>query len=202
MAKSFLEGLKGFLATMKAQGELPDKYIRRLEQKVTALEPQEETYFDAERRVYTAEWASKLSELQAEMLFYCFIFTNRRLARIFKTIAKSEYEPIEDEPEDEIKELVIYSYVSASREYGLFDEIFHDPELLRQMPLFRRAVYDRFFVEYLYDNLSEIALDVLEFREIPQTREENEKLNEAISKFKREHPKEEYLNNLLPLNRA
>ncbi len=204
MAKSFLEALKGFLAAMKAQGELPDKYIRRLERELTALEPQEENHFDAERGVYDAEWGLKLSDLQAEMLFYRFVFNdrNRKLARIFKIIAKGVYEPREEEFEDEIKELVIYSYVSASREYGLLDEIFHDPELRRQKPLFRREVYDKFFIEYLYDNLKEIALDVLEFRKIGLNAGEKERLSAAVDQFKREHPKEEYLTSLVPLNNA
>jgi len=187
---------------MKAQGELPDKYIRRLEREVTALEPQEEKYFDAERGLYSPEWGSKLSDLQAEMLFYRFVFNDRKLGRIFKIIAKGVYEPPEEEFADEIKELVIYSYVSASREYGLLDEIFHDPEQLRQKPLFRREVYDKFFIEYLYDDLKEIALDVLEFRKIGLNAGEKESLSAAVDKFKREHPKEEYLTNLLPLNNA
>ncbi len=204
MAKSFLVGLKRFLGTMKEQGELPDKYVRRLEQEITALEPQEERYFDAKRGVYTAEWVSKLSDLQAEMLFYRFVFNdkNRKLARIFKIIAKGVYEPIEEEFADEIRELVIYSYVSASREYGLLDEIFHDADQLRQKPLFRREVYDKFFIEYLYDNLKEIALDVLEFRKVGLNPEEKDKLSAAVDKFKQEHPKEEYLTSLVPLNNA
>lgn len=204
MAKSFLVGLKRFLGTMKEQGELPDKYVRRLEQEITALEPQEERYFDAKRGVYTAEWVSKLSDLQAEMLFYRFVFNdkNRKLARIFKIIAKGVYEPIEEEFADEIRELVIYSYVSASREYGLLDEIFHDADQLRQKPLFRREVYDKFFIEYLYDNLKEIALDVLEFRKVGLNPEEKDKLSAAVDNFKQEHPKEEYLTSLVPLNNA
>lgn len=204
MAKSFLEGLKEFLATMKAQGELPDKYIRRLERGIKALEPIEENHFDTERGLYSTEWGLKLNNLQAEMLFYRFIFNdkNRKLARIFKIIAKGVYEPTEDEFADEIKELVIYSYVSASREYGLLDEIFHDPEQLRQKPLFRREIYDKFFIEQLYDNLKEIALDVLEFRKVGLDPEEKERLSAAVNKFKQEHPKEEYLTSLLPLNNA
>ncbi len=204
MAKSFLEGLKGFLGTMKEQGELPDKYIQRLEREVTALESLEENHFDTERGVYDTEWGLKLSNLQAEMLFYRFIFNdrNRKLARIFKIISKGVYEPTEEEFADEIKELVIYSYVSASREYGLLDEIFHDPEQLRQKPLFRREIYDKFFIEYLYDNLKEIALDVLEFRKIGLNVGEKERLSVAVDQFKREHPKEEYLTSLLPLNNA
>lgn len=204
MPKSFLEGLKGFLATMKAQGELPEQYARRLEDRIAALELQEEEYFEPERNAYTAEWASKLSDLQAEMLFYRFIFNdkNRKLARIFKIISKGVYEPTEEEFEDEIKELVIYSYVSASREYGLLDEIFHDADQLRQKPLFKREVYDKFFIEYLYDNLKEIALDVLEFRKIDLKTAEKERLSAAVDQFKREHPKEEYLTSLVPLNNA
>ncbi|MEE9455750.1 MAG: hypothetical protein V3W11_01195 [bacterium] len=204
MAKSFLEGLKGFLGKMKEQGELPDKYVRRLAQEITELEPQEENHFDAEREVYDAEWGLELSNLQAEMLFYRFIFNdrNRKLARVFKIISKGVYEPREEEFEDEIKELVIYSYVSASREYGLLDEIFHDPELRRQKPLFRREIYDKFFIEYLYDNLKEIAVDVLEFRKIGLNAGEKERLSAAVDQFKREHPKEEYLTSVLPLSHA
>jgi hypothetical protein len=204
MAKSFLEGLKEFLAIMKKRGELPDKYVRRLEREVGELEPQESDYYDPERGVYTAEWGLKLSDLQAEMLFYRFTFNdkNRKLARIFTIIAKGVYEPTENEFADEIKELVIYSYVSASREYGLLDEIFHDPEYLRQKPLFRREIFDKYFVEYLYDNLKEIALDVLEFRKIKLNTAEKERLSAAVEQFKREHPKEEYLTSLVPLNNA
>jgi len=189
---------------MKEQGELPDKYARRLTDRVAALESREDEYFDAESGSYTSEWASKLSELQAEMLFYRFIFNdkNRKLARIFKIIAKGVYEPTEEEFADEIKELVIYSYISASREYGLLDEIFHDAELRQEKPLFRREIYDKFFIEYLYDNLKEIALDVLEFRKIGLNAGEKERLSVAVDQFKREHPKEEYLTSLVPLNNA
>jgi hypothetical protein len=203
MAKSFLEGLKRFLALMETQGDLPDKYAQRLKDKIGTLEPHEYEYFDAETGNYTAEWAAKLSELQAEMLFYRFIFNdkNRKLARIFKIIAKGVYEPTEDEFADEIKELVIYSYVSASREYGLLDEVFREPELYKQKPLFRQ-VFDKFFIEYLYDNLIDIALDVIEFRNIHLEVGEKERLSAAVAQFKREHPKEEYLTSLVPLNNA
>lgn len=206
MAKSYLEGLKRFLATMKTRRELPERYIKDLEEKVADLEQREDSYYDPSTAGYTVEWGKMMGDLQAEMLFDRFIFTNKKLARIFKTIAKGEYEWIEEEPDDEINELVIYSYVSELREYGLLDglldEVFHEPELRRQKPLFRREVFYKFFIEDLYDNIEKIALEVLEFRKIGLTAEEKDKLNHTVVEFKRKHPKEEYLSNLLPLNNA
>ncbi len=191
MAKSYLELLKQHLRQLELEMAIPEQYIQKLRTKITALESVESKYEEPDRGGYNLEWAKKMGDLEAEMTFYHFLFNDKKLAKLLKIIAKREYEPV-TEPEDEIKELVIYSYVSASREYELFRLEMEDLSERERRPFFERDVFDEYFVKRFYDNLFEYSFDVLKYKWPGIVFKESD-LKEAVDLFKSKYSAFEFV---------
>lgn len=201
MADSYLQLLIDIVNNIEARSELPPSYIDKLKSKITRLEPVESEYFDPDTKRYSLDWAKKMEELEAEIAFYRYLFNNAKFIKTIKIIATGEYEPI-TEFKDEIRELMVLNYVSASREYKLIDDILYNFKKDYFMPAFERRIINKYFLTNFYHNLEEYFIDVLEFR-VPGALDGNkEKLKSNIQRFRDAHPLESYIEKVIPTNRG
>lgn len=197
MAKSFLKLLIKRLDEMSRDGEIPEKYEDIIRAKIGRLEGEESDHFDPTTRSYSSSWALKMEELQAELAFYHYLFNDQKLLKTVKVLATQQYEPITDF-KDEIKELVVYNYVSASREYELLNGVFEEFKKSYFKPVLRRKIIDKYFVEKFYTSLNTYIKDMLNFK-LPSLEYDKIRLRENIRGFKKKHASKEYLKELVPI---
>jgi hypothetical protein len=189
MKKNFADLLGDKLEEIR--GDIPAKYYSRLNKKIRKLNEEAEKNFDGDK--YSLKWAKKAEEIEVEMAFYHYIFNNRKFLWYIENFVyngASKYMP----PKDILKELVVYSLVSAGRKYELFDEVFYNHKRRTFAPVFERRLLDKYFVKGLYDKLSTYINDVILFRFESET-VDKEKISKEIERFKDKFSIEKYAGN-------